>query len=69
MGGASRQFRYFGDEDAVFFAPIDNDFVLDHSRLLSLAFEDYNPDRLDLFVTAHVNWKDRFPQATFGMLG
>jgi hypothetical protein len=39
MGGASRQFRYFGDENAVLFTPIDDDFVFDHSLPPSFAFK------------------------------
>src|ERR1035441_6498940 len=38
MRGASREFRHFGDESFVFFAPIDDDFVFDHCLRPSLAF-------------------------------
>src|ERR1019366_839797 len=39
MGRATRKLRHLGDERLVFFAPVDDDFVLDHSSSPSLAFK------------------------------
>jgi len=39
MGGETGKFRRLGDERCVFFAPVDDDFVFDHSLSPSLAFK------------------------------
>jgi hypothetical protein len=39
MRGASRKFRNLRYENTVFFAPVDDDFVLDHCQRLSFAFK------------------------------
>ena len=39
MGGAARKLRHLGNERCVFFAPVDDDFVFDHSLSPSSAFK------------------------------
>src|ERR1035441_9959610 len=39
MGRATRKFRHLGDERLVLFAPVDDNFVLDHFPSPSLAFK------------------------------